>query len=70
MVAEAAQWPEETVAEFVDRVMLAKHGGMEPKAEASWRSEIRRRLEDLESGRVKGVPLEETLAKARAILGQ
>jgi len=29
-----------------------------------------RRIADLETGKVKGIPLEETLAKARKITGQ
>jgi putative addiction module component (TIGR02574 family) len=33
--------------------------------EAAWSEEIHRRITDLETGRVQGIPLEETLAKAR-----
>lgn len=36
--------------------------------EAVWYEEINRRITDLESGRVQGIPIEETLAKARAIV--
>jgi len=31
---------------------------------------IERRISDMESGKVQGIPLEETLAKARKITGQ
>lgn len=70
IVEEAQQWPEDVVAELVDRLMLAKHGGLNARTDAAWRSEAHRRLAELESGQVQGVPLEETLTKARAILGR
>jgi hypothetical protein len=70
IVEETRQWPEDAVAELVDRIMLAKHGGLDSGIDAAWRSEAQRRLAELESGQVQGVPLEETLAKARAILGR
>ena len=70
IVEETRQWPEDTVAELVDRILLAKHGGLDSEIDAAWRSAAQRRLAELESGQVQGVPLEETLAKARAILGR
>ena len=70
IVEESQQWPEDVVAELVDRIMLAKHGGLSPEIDAAWRRTAQRRVAELESGQVQGVPLEETLAKARAILGR
>jgi hypothetical protein len=35
-----------------------------------WNEETRRRIADMESGKVQGIPLEETLAKARKFTGQ
>jgi hypothetical protein len=35
--------------------------------EVAWREEVRRRITEMESGQVQGIPLENTLAKARAI---
>jgi len=70
IVEEAQQWPDDVVAELVDRLMLAKHGGLDPATDAAWRAEAHRRLAELENGTVQGVPLEDTLAKARAILGR
>ncbi len=70
MVEEAQQWPEDVVAELVDRIMVAKHGGLDPSLEAAWRDEARRRLAELESGAVQAIPLETTLAKARALIGR
>lgn len=70
IVEEAQQWPDDVVADLVDRLMLARHGGLDPVINAAWRGEAQRRLAELENGTVQGVPLEETLAKARAILGR
>jgi len=36
IVAETRQWPEDTVAELLDRITLAKHGGLAPEREAAW----------------------------------
>ena len=70
IVEEAQQWPGDVVSDLVDRLMLAKHGGLAPAIDAEWRGEAQRRLAELENGTVQGVPLEETLAKARALLGR
>lgn len=47
--------------------MTMEPSGDEP-TEAAWHEEIHRRITDLESGRIQGIPLEETLAKARMIV--
>lgn len=69
IVEETRDWPEEDVAELVDRIYRARYGDIPTAVEAAWREVINRRIADLESGRVQGIPLEETLAKARAIVG-
>ena len=58
------------MADLVDRLMLAKHGGLGAQTDRAWRGEAHRRLAELESGRARGVPLDESLANARAILGR
>ena len=42
IVEEAQQWPADVVSDLVDRLMLAKHGGMEPDLDSAWRSEALR----------------------------
>ena len=69
IVEETRELPPETVSELIDRILIARHGGVEPSAAAAWKSEIDRRIAELESGKVKGVPLEESLARARKIAG-
>ena len=70
IVEETSQWPEDVVAELVDRIMLAKHGGVDATIDSAWRVEAQRRLDELESGRVQGIPLEDTLTKARKLIGR
>ena len=69
IVEETSQLPPDTVAELIDRILLARHGGIESEIEDSWKTEIHRRLDEIRTGKVKGVPLEESLARARKIAG-
>jgi hypothetical protein len=68
IVDETRKWPEEDVAELVGRVYRVMYGDIPPPVDAAWHEEIHRRIADLENGRVQGIPLEETSAKARAIV--
>jgi 2',3'-cyclic-nucleotide 2'-phosphodiesterase (5'-nucleotidase family) len=70
IVEETRQWPADAVAELVDRILLAKHGGVEATVEGAWRNEAQRRFAELEGGQVRGIPMEETLAKARKLIGR
>jgi putative addiction module component (TIGR02574 family) len=69
IVEETREMPGEVVAELIDRIMAARHGGVEPSVATAWQTEISRRVAEIESGTVKGVPLEESLARARKIAG-
>jgi putative addiction module component (TIGR02574 family) len=70
IVEETRQMPEDTVAELVDRIMLAKHGADDAPPSPAWREEIRRRVADIRSGREPGVDGEEVMARARQIVGR
>lgn len=65
MVAGTRELPEEDEAEVADCIDCVDYDDMLRAVEAAWREEIRCRIADLESGRTQGIPLEETLAKAR-----
>jgi hypothetical protein len=39
IVEEAAQLPEDVVAELIERIVVAHHGGIEPGVEAAWKAE-------------------------------
>ena len=69
IVEETRQLPPDVVAELVDRIFLARHGGIEPEIEAAWKTEIARRMAEIQSGQVRGIPVEESLARARKIAG-
>jgi len=59
----------DAVADLVDRILRAKYG-VDPSVDKAWHEETRRRIADMEGGKVQGIPLEETLAKARKFTGQ
>ncbi|MDD2709983.1 MAG: addiction module protein [Verrucomicrobiae bacterium] len=65
IVEETSQLPADVVAELVDRIMLARHGGMEPEIEGAWKNESRRRLAEIQSGKVSGVSAAEMKARLR-----
>ena len=69
IVEETRAMPAEVVAELVDRIMVVRHGGVEPSVASAWKTEVDRRIAEIGAGTVKGVPLEESLARARKIAG-
>lgn len=69
IVEETRHLPADVVAELVDRILLERHGGIEPEIEAAWKSEIDRRIEEIKTGSVQGIPLDQSLARIRKIAG-
>ena len=70
IVEEARQLPSDTIAELVDRLMLAKHGVDDAPLPPAWRDEIRRRVDDIRSGREPGIDGEEVMARMRKSVGR
>ncbi len=68
IVEETREMPGEVVAELIDRIMVARHGGVEPSVIESWKTETDRRIAEIESGKVKGVTPEENAARIQKIL--
>ncbi len=64
------QLPPEDRAELRDWVLDKIPFEFDAAVEEDWAEETKRRLEDLDSGRVKGVPAEHVFARARKILGE
>ena len=58
IVEETRRWSPEEVGELVGRLTEDLHASV-PEVEAAWRAEIDRRVEEIRSGRVQGVPGEE-----------
>jgi putative addiction module component (TIGR02574 family) len=68
IVEETSEMPGEVVAELIDRIMVARHGGIEPSVAESWKAETDRRIAEIESGKVKGITPEENAARIQKIL--
>ena len=69
IVEEARHWPPEKVGELVGRLTENLHTS-DPEIEAEWQSEIARRLEEIQSGKVQGIPGEEVSERVRKIVRQ
>lgn len=70
IVEETRLWPDDVVAELVDRIMLAKHGVNDPVLAPAWRSTVARRVDEIRSGKVEGVPGDVVSARIRKIVGR
>jgi putative addiction module component (TIGR02574 family) len=68
-VEASRQLPQDVRAELVERILLAAHGGIPAPIEEAWRQETRRRVADIQSGRVQGIPLDDALTEARKLVG-
>jgi putative addiction module component (TIGR02574 family) len=69
IVEETRHWPPEKVGELVDLLTEDLHAS-EPEIEAAWKSEVDRRIREIQSGQVQGIPGEEVSARIRKILGR
>lgn len=70
ILEEAHRLPREQVAELVDRLTLELLHSVDPSIEDAWKQETRRRLEEIESGRVQAVSGDEVSARIRKIVGR
>ena len=70
IVEETRLWPDDVVAELVDRIMLAKHGVDDPALSPAWSSTVARRVEEIRSGKVQGIPGDVVSARIRKIVGR
>jgi putative addiction module component (TIGR02574 family) len=64
IVEEAARLPQDVVAELIERIVVSHHGGISSEVEVAWKAETNRRVAEITSGQVEGIPLEESLARA------
>ena len=68
VLAETSHWPTDQVETLFERLLLSKYRLPDPKVDAAWAEEIKRRIDDIESGREVGIPGEEVMARARKIV--
>ena len=69
IVEETRHWPPEKVGELLVRLSEDLHAS-DPEIEAAWKAEIDRRIEEIQNGKVQGIPGEEVSARIRKIIGR
>jgi len=67
IVEETRHWPPEKVGELVSRLAEHLHRSP-PEIEIAWKAEIDRRMEEIQTGKVQGIPGEEVSARIGRIL--
>lgn len=68
IVEEARHWPPEKVGELVSRLSGDLHAS-DVETEAAWKTEVDRRVAEIQTGQVQGVPVQQSLARIRKIAG-
>lgn len=68
IVEETRSLSEDQLVLLVHRLHRRLHD-IDPQIEEAWQIETRRRIEEIESGKVQPIPLEESLARARKLAG-
>ncbi len=69
IVAEARQLPTDQMSELVDQLLAECFARPDPEIDDAWRSETRRRVAEIQSGKLAGVPGEEVMSEVRKIVG-
>jgi hypothetical protein len=70
IVEETSQWPVDAVADLLDRIALAKHGGMDPARADAWEKVALRRSAELDSGQAELISGDVASARIRKIVGR
>lgn len=70
IVEAASHLPREQMAEVVDRLTLTLYDDVEPEIETAWKQETRRRLAELENGKVQAIPGDVVSSRIRKIVGR
>jgi putative addiction module component (TIGR02574 family) len=66
ILEEALQLPPDELDWLVESLLIKDKSESEAQIEAAWDSEIKRRLDEIDSGAVEMIPLEEVLARMDA----
>jgi putative addiction module component (TIGR02574 family) len=69
VLAETSRWPEEQIEKLFEHLLVSNYRLPDPEVDKAWSEEIKRRIDDIDSGREVGIPGEEVMAHARKILG-
>ena len=68
-VEETRRWPDDVVAELIDRIVVAKHGGLDTDHAAQWGKIAEDRLAESERDRSVLVSGQDVSARIRKIVG-
>jgi len=68
IVEEARHLPHGQIVQLVDRLSQSLH--LTADIEESWKAETRRRVSEIETGAVQGIPGSEVSARIRRIVGR
>ena len=69
IIEETRRWPAEKVSQLVGLLNSDLHDSP-PEIETAWKATAERRLEELQTGKVREVPGDEVAAKIRKILSR
>ncbi|MBP6506739.1 MAG: addiction module antitoxin RelB [Opitutaceae bacterium] len=69
IVEETRQWPDDAVAELIDRIVIAKHGGLNADHAAHWGKVAEDRLAESDRNPSVLVPGPDASAHIRKIVG-
>jgi putative addiction module component (TIGR02574 family) len=69
IVEETRRRPANQVDALMEHLLASHYRLTDPATEAAWADEIKRRIDDIESGSETGIPSEEPSAKIRKIVG-
>lgn len=70
ILEEARGLPYGERAELIEQLIADSAKDIDPEIEKAWGDEALRRLEEMESGKVKGIPGEQVAAEIRKIVGR
>jgi hypothetical protein len=70
IVEETRHWPDDVVAELIDRIVIAKHGGLDAGHEARWGGVAEGRAAESERDPSVLVSGQDVIARIRKITGQ
>jgi putative addiction module component (TIGR02574 family) len=70
ILEEARQLPYGERVELIEQLIADSAKDIDPEIEKAWGDEALRRLEEMESGKVKGIPGEQVAAEIRKIVGR
>jgi putative addiction module component (TIGR02574 family) len=69
VVEETSRWPANQVDVLFEQLLASHYRLPDPALDVAWAEELKRRVDDIESGREIGVPGEAVMARARKIVG-